>query len=217
VSAVRVVLVGPPGSGKGTQGDRLEKELAVPHISSGELLRESAASGSSDGLMAKDFMDRGQLVPDELVLTLIKSRVAEPDCRKGFVLDGFPRNPAQAEKLQEVLDRTGVDHVVALEVPVQTIVGRLSGRRTCSSCGKLYHVSFNPPQIDGRCDACGGELFVREDDRESTVRERLAVYHRQTEPLMGYYAGRGLLRRVDGEAGTETVTRRILSVVRGCG
>jgi adenylate kinase len=214
---VRVVLVGPPGSGKGTQGDRLEKELAVPHISSGELLRGSATSGSSDGLKAKDYMDRGQLVPDELVLTLIKSRVAEPDCRKGFVLDGFPRNPAQAEKLQEVLDRTGVDHVVALEVPVQTIVGRLSGRRTCSSCGKLYHVSFNPPRIDGRCDACGGELFVRDDDRESTVRERLAVYHRQTEPLMGYYAGRGLLRRVDGEAGTETVTKRILSVVRGCG
>lgn len=159
-------------------------------------------------------MDRGQLVPDEIVIGLIKSRVAQNDCGKGFVLDGFPRNPAQAEKLQEVLGRGGVDHVIALEVPVQTIVGRLSGRRTCSGCGKLYHVSFNPPKVEGRCDACGAELFVRDDDRESTVRERLSVYHRQTEPLMGYYDGRGLLRRVDGEAGTEQVTERILAVVR---
>jgi adenylate kinase len=178
------------------------------------LLRDCAAAGTEEGRQAKDFMDRGQLVPDDVVIGLIKSRVAGSDCDKGFVLDGFPRNPAQAEKLQEVLGRAGVDHVIALEVPVQTIVGRLSGRRTCSGCGKLYHVSFNPPKVEGRCDACGGELFVRDDDRESTVRERLSVYHRQTEPLMGYYAGRGLLRRVDGEAGTEQVTERILAVVR---
>jgi len=213
---MRVVLVGPPGSGKGTQGDLLEKELAVPHISSGELLRNSAANGTEEGRHAKECMDRGQLVPDEVVIGLIKSRVAKPDCGKGFVLDGFPRNPSQAEKLQEVLGRDGVDHVIALEVPVQTIVGRLSGRRTCRGCGKLYHVSFNPPAVEGRCDACGGELFVRDDDREATVRERLAVYNRQTEPLMGYYAGRGLLRRVDGEAGSAQVTERILAVLRGC-
>jgi len=213
---MRVVLVGPPGSGKGTQGDLLEKELSVPHISSGELLRSSAANGSAEGRKAKEFMDRGQLVPDEVVIALIKSRVANDDCGNGFVLDGFPRNPAQAEKLQEVLGSDGVDHVIALEVPVQSIVGRLSGRRTCRGCGKLYHVSFNPPTVEGRCDACGGELFVRDDDREATVRERLAVYHRQTEPLMGYYAGQGLLHRVNGEAGTEQVTERILAVVRGC-
>lgn len=213
---MRVVLVGPPGSGKGTQGDLLEKELAVPHISSGELLRNSTANGTEEGRQAKECMDRGQLVPDEVVIGLIKSRVAKPDCGKGFVLDGFPRNPSQAEKLQEVLGRDGVDHVIALEVPVQTIVGRLSGRRTCRGCGKLYHVSFNPPAVEGRCDACGGELFVRDDDREATVRERLAVYNRQTEPLMGYYAGRGLLRRVDGEAGSAQVTERILAVLRGC-
>lgn len=212
---MRVVLVGPPGSGKGTQGDLLEQKLAVPHISSGELLRESAAQGSPDGRKAKDFMDRGQLVPDDLVIGLIKARVAEQDCNRGFVLDGFPRNPAQAEKLQEVLNERRVDHVIALEVPVGTIVGRLSGRRTCSGCGKLYHVTLNPPRIKGRCDNCGRELFVRDDDREETVRERLAVYHRQTEPLMGYYAGQGLLRRVNGEAGTEQVTERILAVVRG--
>jgi len=213
---MRVVLVGPPGSGKGTQGDLLEKELSVPHISSGELLRSSAANGSAEGRKAKEFMDRGQLVPDEVVIALIKSRVANDDCGNGFVLDGLPRNPAQAEKLQEVLGSDGVDHVIALEVPVQSIVGRLSGRRTCRGCGKLYHVSFNPPTVEGRCDACGGELFVRDDDREATVRERLAVYHRQTEPLMGYYAGQGLLHRVNGEAGTEQVTERILAVVRGC-
>lgn len=212
---MRVVLVGPPGSGKGTQGDLLEKELSVPHISSGDLLRESAMAGRPEGLEAKGFMDRGQLVPDELVMGLINARVAEPDCRGGFVLDGFPRNPAQAEKLQDVLMSGGVDHVIALEVPVQTIVGRLSGRRTCRACGKLFHVTFNPPKVEDRCDECGGELFVREDDRESTVRERLEVYHRQTEPLMGYYDRRGLLRRIDGEAGTKQVTERILTVVRG--
>src|SRR6185369_6548455 len=213
---MRVVLVGPPGSGKGTQGDLLQKRLAVPHISSGDLLRESASTGATEGLKAKEFMDRGQLVPDELVIGLIKSRVSAPDCKKGFVLDGFPRNPAQAEKLPEVLGNGGVDHVVALEVPEQTIVGRLGGRRTCSVCGRLYHVKFNPPRVEGRCDNCGGELFVREDDRETTVRERLAVYTRQTEPLMGYYAGRGLLRRIDGAASTEQVTERIMAVVRGC-
>ena len=213
---MRVVLVGPPGSGKGTQGDLLEKELRVPHISSGDLLRQSSATGSEGGREAKECMDRGQLVPDDLVIGLIKARVAQPDCHQGFVLDGFPRNPAQAEKLREVLDRQGVDHVIALEVPVQTIVGRLSGRRTCRACGKLYHVSFNPPSIEGRCDACGGELFVRDDDRESTVRERLDVYNRQTEPLIGYYDGLSLLRRVDGEAETAQVTERILEVVRGC-
>ncbi|HEY2774908.1 MAG TPA: adenylate kinase [Candidatus Binatia bacterium] len=213
---MRLVLVGPPGSGKGTQGDLLEEALSVPHISSGDLLRQSVSSGTNVGQKAKDFMDRGQLVPDELVLGLIRTRVCEADCRSGFVLDGFPRNPAQAEKLQEVLDKGGVDHVIALEVPVQTIVGRLSGRRTCRNCGRLYHVTLSPPKVEGACDACGGELFVRDDDRESTVRERLAVYHRQTEPLMGYYAGRGLLRRVDGAAGTEQVTSRILAAVRGC-
>lgn len=212
---MRIVLVGPPGCGKGTQGDLLEKELAVPHISSGELLRAAARTGAPGSSEAKDCMDRGQLVPDELVIGLIKSRISGDDCGKGFVLDGFPRNPEQAEKLRDVLDGNGLDHVIALEVPVQVIVERLSGRRTCRGCGKLYHLSFNPPRVEGRCDECEGELFVREDDREATVRERLAVYHRQTEPLMGYYAGRGLLRRVDGEAGTGTVTKRILAVVRG--
>lgn len=212
---MRIVLVGPPGCGKGTQGDLLEKELAVPHISSGELLRAAARNGEPGSSEAKDCMDRGQLVPDELVIGLIKSRIAGEDCGEGFVLDGFPRNPEQAEKLRDVLDGDGLDHVIALEVPVQVIVERLSGRRTCRGCGKLYHLSFNPPRVEGRCDECGGDLFVREDDREATVRERLAVYHRQTEPLMGYYAGRGLLRRVDGEAGTRTVTERILAVVRG--
>jgi adenylate kinase len=212
---MRVVLVGPPGSGKGTQGDLLEQSLAVPHISSGELLRESAAAGTEQGRRAKEFMDRGQLVPDELVIDMIRERVARQDCRDGFVLDGFPRNPAQAEKLREVLEQGGVDHVVALEVPEQAIVGRLSGRRTCKGCGKLYHVTLNPARVEGKCDACGGDLYVRDDDREETVRERLTVYRRQTEPLMGYYASRGLLRVVDGAAGSREVTERILAVVRG--
>jgi adenylate kinase len=194
----------------------LRKELAIPHISSGDLLRESAAAGTAVGKKAKEFMDKGQLVPDEVVLDLIKARVSKPDCEGGFLLDGFPRNPAQAEKLQEVLGGQGaLDHEIALEVPVAAIVGRLSGRRTCSNCGKLYHTSFNPPAVEGRCDACGHELYVRDDDREETVRERLAVYARQTEPLMGYYAGQGLLRRVDGANGAQQVTDKILAVVRG--
>jgi len=212
---MRIVLVGPPGCGKGTQGDLLEKELSVPHISSGALLREAASEGLVEGREAKDFMDRGQLVPDDLVLGIIKARVSAADCNGGFVLDGFPRNPDQAERLLDVLNGGGLDHVIALEVPVPVIVERLSGRRTCRGCGKLYHVTLNPPETEGRCDVCGGELFVRDDDREDTVRERLDVYHRQTEPLMGYYDGRGLLRRVPGDASTEEVTGRILSVVRG--
>lgn len=212
---MRIVLVGPPGSGKGTQGDLLEKRLSVPHISSGELLREAARCGSPSGREAKSFMDRGQLVPDELVIELIKSRVSSEDCARGFVLDGFPRNREQAEKLEDVLNGDGIDHVIALEVPEQAIVGRLSGRRTCRGCGRLFHVRFNPPRVEGRCDECGGELYVREDDRESTVRERLAVYRRQTEPLMVYYAGEGLLRSVDGEADTSEVTERILAAVGG--
>lgn len=212
---MRIVLVGPPGCGKGTQGDKLEQELAVPHISSGELLREAASSGSPEGLEAKQFMDRGQLVPDELVIGLIRSRVAKEDCRAGFILDGFPRCAEQAEKLRFVLSDGGLDHVVAIEVPDRVLVDRLSGRRTCSRCGRLYHLSFNRPKAEGRCDECGGDLFVRDDDREETVLERLRVYEAQTEPLIGYYAGRGLLRRVNGEAGASEVTERILSVVRG--
>ncbi|HYC56946.1 MAG TPA: adenylate kinase [Candidatus Binatia bacterium] len=210
---MRIALVGPPGSGKGTQGELLGHRLSVPHISSGDLLRDATRAGTPWGSKAKDYMDRGQLVPDELVLELIKERVARRDCDGGFLLDGFPRNPDQALALTRVLNGAGLDHVIAIEVPEQSIVERLSGRRTCRGCGRLYHLTFNPPRRFGRCNVCSSELFVRDDDREDTVRERLAVYRRQTEPLMGFYSDAGLLRRVDGSGTPDQVTRRILEVV----
>jgi adenylate kinase len=214
---VRLVLVGSPGSGKGTQGDSLRQILHVPHISSGDLLREAVAAGTDLGDEAKKFMDAGQLVPDELVLGMIRERIEHDDCAQGFLLDGFPRNPDQAEKLDEMLGRLGVklDHVVALDVPEDEIVGRLSGRRLCTQCGRLFHVKFSPPADPTSCDDCGGEIVIREDDREETVRERMRVYTEQTEPLLDYYAERGLLHRIDGTGSPESVGERVLESVRG--
>ncbi len=214
---MRLVLVGSPGSGKGTQGDSLRQILHVPHISSGDLLREAVAAGTDLGDEAKKFMDAGQLVPDELVLGMIRERIEHDDCAQGFLLDGFPRNPDQAEKLDEMLGRLGVklDHVVALDVPEDEIVGRLSGRRLCTQCGRLFHVKFSPPADPTSCDDCGGEIVIREDDREETVRERMRVYTEQTEPLLDYYAERGLLHRIDGTGSPESVGERVLESVRG--
>lgn len=210
---MRLALLGPPGCGKGTQGEIVCRQLAIPHISSGALLRQAAQTGSELGRAAKEYMDRGQLVPDELVIGLIKSRVAEQDCRGGFLLDGFPRNREQAEKLESGLVGKGLDRVVAIEVAEPAIVARLGGRRTCRGCGRLYHVSWNAPKVQGRCDACGTELFTRDDDREETVRERLAVYREQTQPLMEFYAKAGLLCCVDGEGDAEEVSKRVLAAL----
>lgn len=214
---MRLVLVGSPGSGKGTQGDTLRQVLHVPHISSGDLLRVAVADGTPLGVEAKGFMDAGRLVPDDLVLGMIRERVALEDCAPGFLLDGFPRTLEQAEKLDEMLEGVGagLDHVVALDVPEDEIVGRLSGRRLCTQCGRLFHVTFSPPVDPEHCDDCGGEIVVRDDDQEETVRERLRVYAEQTEPLLEYYAERGLLRRIDGTGSPESVGERVLEAVRG--
>lgn len=213
---MRIALLGPPGCGKGTQAEILCKTLAIAHISSGDLLRQAVASGTELGREAKGYMDSGKLVPDELVIGLIKTRVAQHDCEAGFLLDGFPRNREQAEKLDKGLVGEGLDCVVAIEVSEPSVIARLGGRRTCRQCSRLYHVTWNPPKVEGICDACGGELYTRDDDRESTIRERLVVYRKLTEPLMEYYAKAGLLRRVDGEAKPEEVSRRVTASLDGC-
>jgi adenylate kinase len=214
---VRLVLLGPPGAGKGTQARALGALWGIPQVASGDLLRASVRENSELGREAAGYMDRGQLVPDELVLKLVTARLAKNDARKGFILDGFPRNVMQAEALAAGLERAGVklDKVVAVIVPDEEIVKRISGRRTCRSCDAMYHVAFEPPAKAGVCDKCGGELYQREDDAEQTVRERLKVYAAATRPLLDYYGRLGLLAQVDGVGRTDEVEKRILSAVGG--
>lgn len=214
---MRLVLLGPPGAGKGTQARALGALWGIPQVASGDLLRASVRENSELGREAAGYMDRGQLVPDELVLKLVTARLAKNDARKGFILDGFPRNVMQAEALAAGLERAGVklDKVVAVIVPDEEIVKRISGRRTCRSCDAMYHVAFEPPAKAGVCDKCGGELYQREDDAEQTVRERLKVYAAATRPLLDYYGRLGLLAQVDGVGRTDEVEKRILSAVGG--
>jgi adenylate kinase len=209
---VRLVLLGPPGAGKGTQARLLEGKLHVPQIASGDLLRTAVRDQTALGIQAKSFMDKGGLVPDELVLGMIAERLDRPDAHRGFILDGFPRNVAQAEALGSILKRRNeaLDKVVAITLPEDEIVKRISGRRTCRSCGSMYHVVFEPPRNDNTCDKCGAELYQREDDAEHTVRARLRVYATETRPLLDYYGRCGLLARIDGLARPEQIEHRIL-------
>lgn len=210
---MRLILLGPPGGGKGTQAKLIEERLSIAHISTGDLLRQAVAERTELGRTAKEFMDRGELVPDELVIGMIEERVRNADCQRGFLFDGFPRNVAQAEALSDMLRRQGLslDHVVSLDVPQQELVKRLAGRRTCRQCGSMCHIIFDPPREEGVCNRCGGGLYQRDDDREETIRARLEVYRDQTEPLLGYYRTRGLLREVDGVGETQEVFERIMS------
>jgi adenylate kinase len=214
---VRLVLLGPPGAGKGTQARALATLWGIPQVSSGDLLRTVVREDSELGREAASYMDRGQLVPDELVLKLVDERLRKKDAHKGFILDGFPRNVTQAEALATGLDRYNLklDKVVAVIVPDEEIVKRISGRRTCAKCNAMYHVAFEPPKTPGVCDKCGGELYQREDDAEETVRERLKVYAGETRPLLDYYGQLGLLGQVDGVGRTDEVEKRILSAVNG--
>jgi adenylate kinase len=195
-----VILLGAPGAGKGTQAERIAVGYALPHISTGEMLRAALAEGTEMGLAARKFMEAGALVPDEVVIGVVRDRLAQADAQKGFLLDGFPRTIEQAERLDVMLADGGraVTHVVLLDVPEDELVERLAGRRMCRGCGKGYHVVFDPPQNKGVCDVCGAELYQRSDDNEATVRNRLEVYRAQTEPLVGYYEGRGVLRTAYG-------------------
>lgn len=200
-----VILLGPPGSGKGTQAVRLTKELGIPHISTGDLFRENMSKDTELGQRAKSFINAGKLVPDELVLEMLFDRVSRPDCANGYLLDGFPRTLAQAEALDKHLGANTNLVVLDLEVPDEIIVKRASGRLTCKDCGSVYNRHFSPPAQEGVCDKCGGELVQRPDDRAEVVEERLRVYHSQTKPLVEFYAKKGVLSRVDGTQSPDQV------------
>ncbi|MCL6450379.1 MAG: adenylate kinase [Acetobacteraceae bacterium] len=212
---MRVVFMGPPGAGKGTQAVELARRQGVPHLSLGDMLRQAAAEGSELGLRAREFMERGALVPDQVVVGLVEERLGRPDCQAGFVLDGFPRTLAQAEALERILARQGrgLDAVLNLEVDDESLVERLVGRRVCRRCGQNYHLRHRPPRRDEVCDVCGGELYQREDDREETVRRRLEVHRANSAPILGLYRAAGLLRAVDGRGGVEEVAAAVSRAV----
>jgi adenylate kinase len=216
---VRLVLLGPPGAGKGTQAKQLEAELKIPQVASGDLLRLAVRNKTPLGLEAKRYMDQGTLVPDDLVVKLIEERLSHPDAAKGFILDGFPRTLSQADVLSKMLERNhqAIDLVVALVVPDQEIIKRISGRRTCKNCGAMYHTIFDPPRNVGLCNKCNGELYQRDDDAEDTVKMRLEVYETQTRPLLSYYQDRSLLRKIEGVGSLDDIHRRIKAVVDGDG
>jgi adenylate kinase len=213
--SLRVVFLGPPGAGKGTQAGELAREWDTPHIATGDMLREAAARGTALGLEAKRYMDTGALVPDDVVIELVGERLAEPDAANGAVLDGFPRTVAQAEALDRLLRARGaeIDRVVFFDVARPELLRRLTGRRICRKCGASYHVAFMAPRTAGVCDRCGGELYQREDDSETAVAKRLDVYAKQTTPLLDYYRGRGILSTISGEGAVPDITAAIRKVV----
>jgi adenylate kinase len=207
----RIIFLGPPGAGKGTQAVRLAAELGIPHLSTGDMLRAVVAQRTPLGLEAQGHIEAGRLVPDDLVLRILTGRLAQPDARNGFLLDGFPRNVAQAERLERIAP---VDVVVAFEIPAAQLIDRLSGRWICPTCHSVYHTTNHPPKVPGHCDRDGTELVQRPDDRPEAIRTRLAVYAQQTAPLTEYYSGRGLLRTLDATGAPEEVARRLRPLVQ---
>ena len=214
---MKVIFLGPPGSGKGTQAKRASVKLGIPQISTGDMLRLAVREGTPMGLKAKAMMDSGALVADEVVVGIVQERLARADCAAGFILDGFPRTVPQADALQSCLRGLGkdLDAVISLEVDSDAVVERITGRRTCRECGKMFHVCFDPPAQKNICDACGGELYLRDDDQEATIRKRLEVYAEQTEPLIAYYGRADLVRTIDGMQGIAQVQDQILVAMGG--
>ena len=208
---MKLILLGAPGAGKGTQAEILCKELNIPTISTGNILRAAIKNGTPTGLKAKAFMDEGKLVPDEVIIGIINERLAEEDCSNGYILDGVPRTIAQAE----AMEKAGIefDHVISIEIADETIVNRMSNRRVCEDCGASYHLVAVPPKVEGVCDKCGGKLVQRKDDAPETVKARLDVYHKETEPLKGFYAERGLLRAVEDRPTVAETSKGILDVL----
>jgi len=212
---MRLVLLGAPGAGKGTQAKKLIEKYGIPQISTGDLLRAAVSAGTQLGKEAKSYMDRGELVPDRVVLGMVEERLKRDDCKKGYILDGFPRNVAQAEALDKMLNDLGMslDAALSVDVPFDDLMKRLTGRRTCKACGQMYNIYFNPPKKEGVCDKCGGELFQRDDDKEETIKKRLEVYNSQTSPLIDYYSKKGILKSVNGTGSIDEIFANICKVL----
>lgn len=212
---MKIVMLGAPGAGKGTQAKRIAAKYEIPHVSTGDILRANVKGETELGKKAKEFMDQGLLVPDELVIDMLMDRIAQPDCTKGYILDGFPRTIPQAESLEAALERQGdkLDYAIDVDVPDENIVKRMGGRRACLGCGATYHVEFNPTKKEGICDSCGEKLILRDDDKPETVQKRLDVYHEQTQPLIDFYKKTGILKTVDGTMEMDRVFEAIVQIL----
>ena len=212
---MKIIMLGAPGAGKGTQAKKIAAKYSIPHVSTGDIFRANIKNGTELGMKAKSFMDAGGLVPDEITIGMLLDRIYEADCVNGYVLDGFPRTIPQAEALTEALDKIGekLDYAIDVEVPDDNIINRMSGRRACVACGGTYHIKFNPTKKEGICDACGGELILRDDDKPETVKQRLTVYHDQTQPLIDYYTKEGILKEVDGTLDLQAVFAEIVKIL----
>lgn len=212
---MNIILLGPPGAGKGTQAKLISEKYSIPHISTGDIFRKNISEKTPLGVKAKGYMDKGQLVPDELTIDLVKDRLQQDDCKNGFLLDGFPRTVAQAEALDGFLhaDNQSINSSLLIDVPQEYILERMTGRRVCNSCGASYHVKFNPSKVEGKCDVCGSELIQRKDDSEETVRERLDVYSKQTQPLIQYYSDKEVLSTIDGTREIKEVFENISDIL----
>ena len=212
---MKIIMLGAPGAGKGTQAKMIAEKYSIPHISTGDIFRYNIKNGTELGKEAKKYMDQGLLVPDELTVKILLDRVAQDDCKNGYVLDGFPRTIPEAEVLEEALTKLGdrIDYAINVEVPDENIVKRMGGRRACVNCGATYHIEHVPPKKEGICDNCGSELILRDDDKPETVKNRLSVYHKQTQPLIDFYNGKGVLRTVDGTVDMKDVFNAIVAIL----
>ena len=212
---MKIIMLGAPGAGKGTQAKKIAAKYGIPHISTGDIFRANIKEGTELGKKAKTYMDQGLLVPDELVVGLVVDRLQQDDCKKGYVLDGFPRTIPQAESLDAALAKVGdkMEYAIDVNVPDENIVNRMGGRRACVGCGATYHIVYNPTKVEGICDACGEKLILRDDDKPETVQKRLGVYHEQTQPLIDYYTKAGILKEVDGTVDMEEVFQNIVQIL----
>lgn len=212
---MRLVLLGAPGAGKGTQAKKLIEKYGMPQISTGDLLRAAVAAGTELGKEAKTYMDSGNLVPDSVVLGMVEERLQQDDCKNGYILDGFPRNTAQAEALDEMLGKVGMslDAALSVDVPLEDLMKRLTGRRTCKDCGQMYNIFYSAPATEGKCDKCGGELYQRDDDQEATIQKRLEVYTAQTAPLIDYYGSKGIVKSVSGTGDIDEIFANVVATL----
>ncbi len=212
---MKIIMLGAPGAGKGTQAEMICEKYGLPHVSTGDIFRANIKNGTELGKEAKQYMDKGQLVPDELTVKILLDRVAQDDCKNGYVLDGFPRTIPQAEVLEDALNKLGdkIDYAINVEVPDENIINRMSGRRACVNCGATYHVVYAPTKVEGICDKCGEKLILRDDDKPETVKSRLDVYHKQTQPLIEFYSKKNILKEVDGTVSMNDVFNNIVAIL----